>query len=297
MSVPGSWPRAAPLSYWCVPPAGSAKCRAWSGSGGCGKSDFPPTEAFGVLLPRQPLSGPQAGRRRAAGTGRDRTGQSAALLQTRLSQRPAAGAARHRPSQPAPGLGETGWGWAPRDFVTGPGEGSAGPSRPGTCGEERPPTLPRGRRSPPPAGGRTNSPRRIVRLRTTLGRSRPAAGAAAQRRGGGRAGTVTVTVTVTVTPVPRGSGTRAAPGAGCARRARGSAAGLSQPEGPLAGQLPPASVPPPAPGSVPGPVLLRGVGPGGTITDGAFPPRFLLSDALFFFFNLLPPDNFCRNSS
>lgn len=93
-----------------VTPAGSAERRAWSGSRGYGESAFPPAEPFGALLPRQPLSGSRAGRRRAAGTGRDRTGQNAAQLQTRLSQRPAAGAACHSRSLPAPGLGGTGLG-------------------------------------------------------------------------------------------------------------------------------------------------------------------------------------------
>lgn len=64
-------------SCWCVTPARSAECGAWSGSRDYGKSLFP-AEPFGVLLPRQPLSGSQAGRRRAAGTGRDRAERGAA---------------------------------------------------------------------------------------------------------------------------------------------------------------------------------------------------------------------------
>lgn len=184
-------------SCWCVTPAGSAERRVWSGTREYGKSEFPSAEPSECCCPaslsvvNKPAG---AGRRGRDGTGQNRAERGAAPTAALAKAR--GGAACHSRSRPAPGLGGTGRGWAPWDFVTGPGEGSAGPLRPGTCGEERPPTLPRGRRSPPPAGGRTNSPRCIVRSRTTSGRSRPAGGGAARRRGSGRAGTVT--------PVPRG---------------------------------------------------------------------------------------------
>ncbi|CAN8187735.1 unnamed protein product [Coccothraustes coccothraustes] len=112
----------------------SAECRAWSAAGTT-ENRFSPGEPFGVLLPRQPLSGPQAGRRRAAGTGRDGTGRdgtgrdgaergaapNAALSKARSV--PQTQTACPRPGRDGMGLGSSG-------FRNRPWEGSSQPVPP-----------------------------------------------------------------------------------------------------------------------------------------------------------------------